>query len=151
MNTTRLAKLILCAALIVAILVALQTFKLSANSKANVPAYTGRGDYQRWKLEVLPTYHWKGRLPALRSAVLPNPTPEGATTSATKRSSLNRILRHRKSTFPMSGLGNLHCFEAMQEIEYAGRHFPHRFCGWKSYGGMVGLAAIFQGLATCYP
>jgi hypothetical protein len=77
MNTTRLAKLILCAALIVAILVALQTFKLSANSKANVPAYTGRGDYQRYEAQFFPTYTGRGDYQRYESQFFPTYTGRG--------------------------------------------------------------------------
>jgi hypothetical protein len=60
MNKTRLTTLILCAILIIAALVALQTLKSWANPEVSVPAYIGRGDYQHFESQFFKSTTGRG-------------------------------------------------------------------------------------------
>ena len=128
MNTARLTKLILGAVLIVALIVALQTFKLSASSTASVPVYTGRGDYQRFESQFFPTYTGRGDYQRYEAQFF----PPVAGASVSNRSNVGMGDLHRfegvtadqNAAVPGSdhsyvGMGDLHRYEAMQTTEYA--------------------------------
>ena len=55
MNKTRRLLLITGAALICVAVVVLLVFNASANSENEIPAYTGRGDYQRYEAQFFHT------------------------------------------------------------------------------------------------
>ena len=141
MNTTRRTMLIISAILVIAALVALQTLKSWANPEVSVPAYTGRGDYQRFKSQSFQLTTARGDYHRYESQFF-QPTPAGVTINATNRSSLNRILRHGKSTFPCKDwetctaskqCRKLNMPEGISPIAFVGGNHTAGWWGWQQY------------------
>ena len=103
MNTTRFTKLMLSALLVIAVLIAFQVFQSPATPAASIPAYTGRGDYQRYESQFFQPYTGRGDYQRYENQFFSPNT--GAT----------------ESSRSYVGMGDLHRFEAQQEIEYAGK------------------------------
>jgi len=102
MFTNRFPKLVLSAALIITALVAFWAIKTSAEPDASIPAYTGRGDYQRYEIQFFQPHIGRGDYQRYESQFFP---PES---------------RAPESDSTYVGMGDLHRFEALQDIVYPG-------------------------------
>ena len=133
MSTNRLPKLILSAALIIAALVALQAFRPSADPKASVPAYTGRGDYQHNESQYFQPYTGRGDYQRYESqffqpdANVPEIDPSYVGMGDLHRYEAQSSIQNSAipgSDHPYIGMGDLRRFEALQESEDAGEITP---------------------------
>jgi len=115
MYTNRLTKIILSAALIIAVVVVLQVFKSSANPEANVPAsgsYVGMGDVHR--------YEWQA---SNRNATVPGINRSYVGMGDLRCFEEQESIRKAGapgSDHPYVGMGDLKRFEALQEMDCAG-------------------------------
>ena len=119
MFTNRLPKLILTAAVIITALVAFWTIQTSAESEASVPAYTGRGDYQRYETQLFLPYTGRGDYQRYESQYFTPYTGRGD-----YQRYENQFFQPEagalESNSTYVGMGDLRRFEAMQNNRYAG-------------------------------
>ena len=112
MLTNRLPKLVLSAALVITALVAFWTIKTSAESEANIPAYTGRGDYQRYESQF---FQPESRAPESNSTYVGMGDLRRFEWQMDMLASAAPEPDH-----PYVGMGDLRRFEALQDIVYHG-------------------------------
>lgn len=103
MTTARLTKLMLSFLLVIAVIIAFQVIRPSANPAASMSAYTGRGDYQRFETMFFQPYTGRGDYQRYELQFFPH----NAGSPESNRSAV--------------GMGDLHRFEATQTIEYTAK------------------------------